>query len=893
MLKTAAEQNIDGIIVMDAGGSIQFVNDAWLHLHGLGSLGELPQHQRADFFEGFIKKTDGFNGEVTHIRKDGTKVQAWLSAMQLKNADGSSAGMVNIVRDMSACKRVLAELSEKNQLLGNLFQNAGEGILVTDQNGYITMANDMAGQMLGYGVAELTGKHIADLTLYQDGGSYNPYIMKQLFEKERIHDYELDFIRKDGSRFPAAVNIVFFRHEGEVAGSATSIRDISDRKRIMHELEKKNLFMEKLFQSAGDGIIVTNSSGFITLGNERAAQMLGYEVDELTRKHVSDICRYEEGSSHEADIFKHLPERGRLDNCEFVFIRSDGSQFPAEVNIALFPDNDDGGLGAVTSIRDSTERKRVMRELQEKNLFMENLFRSSGEGILVTDDKGYISMLNAKAAALLGYDPDELRGRHFIDISFGDYQLGSNPPLMDELLATGSISDYEIMLIRKDGSVFPAEINIVLLRGEGGAIIGGISSIRDITDRKRVLQELKNKTFFLENIFRTTGESMIVTNAEGYIIRANRMTEEIFGYRESELVGRHFAFLGPEPLSLDTMPPSVQNLVEGKSFRNYESRLKRKDGTVFPTESNIAVLKDELGTIIGAITSIRDITERKESEKALQESEKKYRTIFETVQDVFYQTDLEGTIHEISPSILRHAGYSREEILGGEVKSIIFYERPEDRERFVHDLQKNGELLDYEMRLRAKDGSTKYASVNAYFVYEDDTPVRITGCMRDITERKQVEMELQKRDESLEAKAAELEEVNSALKVLLKKTEEAKQEMEEKILFNVQELVGTYIDKLKRTTLSAKQQTYLTILESNLHNIVSPFGQKLSVKYAGMTPAEIQVANLIREGKTTKEMSEILNSSERTIDFHRKNIRNKLGIKNQKANLRSLLLSLQ
>lgn len=109
---------------------------------------------------------------------------------------------------------------------------------------------------------------------------------------------------------------------------------------------------------------------------------------------------------------------------------------------------------------------------------------------------------------------------------------------------------------------------------------------------------------------------------------------------------------------------------------------------------------------------------------------------------------------------------------------------------------------------------------------------------------------------------------------------------------NVKSLILPYIEKLKNTPLSASQQTYLEILENNVQDMVSPYMKKLSTQYQQLTPMQIQVADMVKAGKTTKEISELLNLSDRAIEFHRNNIRNKLGLKNKKMNLRSYLLSL-
>ena len=161
----------------------------------------------------------------------------------------------------------------------------------------------------------------------------------------------------------------------------------------------------------------------------------------------------------------------------------------------------------------------------------------------------------------------------------------------------------------------------------------------------------------------------------------------------------------------------------------------------------------------------------------------------------------------------------------------------------------------------------------------------------DVTERKQTEEEVKKRGREVQIKSRNFEEVNTALKVLLKRREEDKNELEEKVFLNVRELAMPYIEKLKISKLDNKQITYVSILEKSLSDIISPFLHNMTLKYSKLTPKEIQVANLVKEGKKSKDIAEFMNLSLRAVDFHRGNIRNKLGMKNKKANLQSFLLT--
>lgn len=164
--------------------------------------------------------------------------------------------------------------------------------------------------------------------------------------------------------------------------------------------------------------------------------------------------------------------------------------------------------------------------------------------------------------------------------------------------------------------------------------------------------------------------------------------------------------------------------------------------------------------------------------------------------------------------------------------------------------------------------------------------------VKERRERKLAEEELKKREQALELKSQSLEETNTALKVLLQHRVEDKAALEEQVLANVRKLVLPYLENLKHLNLNENQAAQVKIAEENLKKIVSPFLRNLASSYLELTPREIQVANLVKEGKTTKEMTEILNISATAVDFHRKNLRSKFGIKNKKTNLMAFLSSL-
>ncbi len=310
--------------------------------------------------------------------------------------------------------------------------------------------------------------------------------------------------------------------------------------------------------------------------------------------------------------------------------------------------------------------------------------------------------------------------------------------------------------------------------------------------------------------------------------------------------------------------------------------------------------------------------------------QEKYRNILENIEDVYYEISPTGEILEVSPSCSRISKYRREELIGKSMYDI--YADAKKRDEYLKLIRKNGMVNDYEVVLKDKDGAPVYCAISARIVKRSkETAGRIVGIMRDISARKraeealrlahdqlekrvsertrelekantvlrgeiadrrQIEKILKRREKELKGKSLRLEETNAALKVLLSHREQDKIEHEDKILSNVRELVLPYVEKLKETKSPAKQADYVHIIETNLNQIISPFLRNLKSRHLNLSPKELQIADFIKEGKSTKDISLLLNVSARTVDFHRDNIRRKLELKNKKANLQTYLRSI-
>jgi PAS domain S-box-containing protein len=303
-----------------------------------------------------------------------------------------------------------------------------------------------------------------------------------------------------------------------------------------------------------------------------------------------------------------------------------------------------------------------------------------------------------------------------------------------------------------------------------------------------------------------------------------------------------------------------------------------------PTEKQLI---DELESLRQRVAELEnDMADRRVVEEALKDSEERFRAIFDNLRDGLLLAEKETKKFLMgNPAIQRMLGYTEEELNRTGVTGIHpDKDLPWVLDRFEELARKEIEIA-RDIPVRKKDGEVFYADISSSFPMLVKGKECLMGVFRDITERKQTEEALKKERENLA-------EANSALKVLLEHREEDRRGLEESLLTNVKNLITPYVEKLATTQLSSDQELLLGIIESNLREIASPFLRRLSHPLVKLTPMETRVADLIRNGRTTKEIAAVLRTSARSIRFHRENIRGKLELKNNKLNLRSYLCSL-
>ncbi|MFH2059437.1 MAG: PAS domain S-box protein [Pseudomonadota bacterium] len=402
---------------------------------------------------------------------------------------------------------------------------------------------------------------------------------------------------------------------------------------------------------------------------------------------------------------------------------------------------------------------------------------------------------------------------------------------------------------------------------------------------RRMHEELEQSRNKYSQLYDFAPNGYCTVNEKGIIDEANLTLASMLGVTRKALIGKPFSrFVFKED-------QDIYHLHRKKKIKTgvpkmCDLRMAKNDGTVFFGHLlETAVQPDDSSFVFHFMLS--DITERKEMENVLQRNEAHLRTLIDTIPDLVWLKDSDGVFISCNKRF-EHLYNAREKDIIGRSdydfvdKELANFFRKNDKSAMV----KGKSITNEEDLVFANDGHMEICETIKTPMYNSDgNLIGVLGIARDITHHKQFEKELKQ-------KTSELEEINIALKVLLKNREQDKNNIEEKIFANYQLLLTPIIQNLKTTLAQENQKDIVNILESELKNILSSFSKKLSDKMINLTPTEIHVAGLIKSGKTNKEIAEILNSSVHTISRHRDNIRVKTGLKNNKINLRSFLLSL-
>ncbi len=720
-------------------------------------------------------------------------------------------------------------------------------------------------------------------------------------------------VRIKDRQYFAEVRKMPVRHNGVVTGVITIVRDITEQRR-------------------GEELLTESESRFRQLVEDAQDIIYRMSIPEGKYEYISPACRditgYAPADHYDnplligklihpdwADYFSHHWEElkaGRaLASYEYQIVHRSGAAKWLYQRNALIRDEKGRPIAIEGIVTDITEKKETEAALRESEERYRIAIEQSNDGVKILQDEKYL-FVNRKLVEMFRYDSaDEIIGRPIGTLVDPDDRNRVFDINRRRARAEPVPSRYEVRHLRKDGTSFDAELSVAPISYKGRPAL--LVYVRDITERKCIEQALRESEAKYRNIFENSMEGIYQVAPEGRFITANPAAGRILGYKSPEELIKGITDIDSQIYAYPEDRERAMRLLRENGFiKDFEVRCRHKDGSIVWTSFNARLVRDKEGNLLYHEGTSRDITDRKRLEEELEKhrshlealvaertdeigrKEELYRTLVETIAEWIWETDHRGRYTYASPRVTDILGYRPEELLG---KKPIDFMPPEEAKRadrlFRRFFRQRKAISSFESAGRHKDGHLVYRETNGIpFFGKDGKVLGYRGSDRDITERKKIFDELKQRKEELENTSASLQELNTALKVLLQQREQDKGALERAILSNARRLVMPYIEKLGAGRLTESQRLTLDVLKANLQEITSPFLQELTLRHFHFTARELEVVNLIKAGKTTKEIASLLRVGKTAVDSYRNHIRRKLGLSNQKVNLQSYLASL-
>nr|WP_319374524.1 PAS domain S-box protein [uncultured Methanobacterium sp.] len=646
----------------------------------------------------------------------------------------------NQINDNDKVETANKQINHSTAILNSIFEGPENIIAFSlDRNYQYIFFNQTHSQTMKniWGVDIETGKNMLDYISYPEDRQKAKINFDRVFSGENFIEIE-----KYGEETLSRMyweNIYNPIQSGDdIIGLTVFCIDITERQKSAENLRQSEEKFRAVAESAIDAIITADSNGIITFFNHSLLELFGYSASELSGKPVSILIPPEHKNGHVKGMksFKSGEVHRTGKTSLAVGLKKDGTKFPCEMSISSWKSGENTYFTSI--IRDLTERKKIEDALIHAKEEWEHTFHAVPDLIAILDTNFRIVRVNKAMADRLSVDPEEAIGIHCYKAIHGLDEPPSFCPLR-KLLEDGQEHTIEVHEDRIGGDFI---VSVSPIHDSEGKLMGVVHVARDITERKRGEEALKESEEKFRLIFDNANDmiSLNLMNNDGMpgrFLEVNDLASERLGYTRDEMLNMS----PPDIVAPDKrveMPGNASALIE-KGHNTFEIVHLTKDGRRIHVEINNHLITYKGRRVCLAIS--RDISDRKKAEEALIKSEEKYRTIFENVQDVFFQTDIKGKIIEISPSVERYFGIKPNELVGRHVDML--YLNPDDRKTLLKVLQEKGEVSDYEITLRGIEKELVYISANVHFILDSSNqPIGIEGVLRDITGRKLVEESL-------------------------------------------------------------------------------------------------------------------------------------------------------
>jgi PAS domain S-box-containing protein len=426
---------------------------------------------------------------------------------------------------------------------------------------------------------------------------------------------------------------------------------------------------------------------------------------------------------------------GRVTNYELTARAKSGHETVVSYNAATFNDREGKLQGVFAAARDVTDQKRLEEQLREQQTYLRGLIESSVDGLVTVDPEGFISDVNDRLCEMTDYGRAELIGTRFADY-FTDADLARAG--VEQTFRDGFVTEYALTLVSRTRRLLRVSFNASVFNGPDGDVRGIFASARDITDRVRLEDQLREQQTYLRGLIESSVDGLVTVDPDGFITDVNEQMCRMAGYERDQLIGSVFKNYFTDA---DAADAGVKQTLARGVVTNYELVLTHQSGRKATVSFNASVFRSADGLAQGIFASARDISEQSRLQGQLTEHQAYNRSLIEASADALFAIAPDGVITDVNEEATRLSGFTRQHLVSSQFAD--YFTDPELARAGVDATFDSGRVLSYELTIVTRHGRRITVSFNAgVFTDVSGKPLGILASARDITAQKQLEQQL-------------------------------------------------------------------------------------------------------------------------------------------------------
>ncbi|MCA1593012.1 MAG: PAS domain S-box protein [Acidobacteria bacterium] len=637
---------------------------------------------------------------------------------------------------MERSRRAEKAAHKSSEALATTLKSIGDAVITTDERGRITFMNSVAQTLTGWTEDEARGRELSEVFRIVNeetrAGVGSP-VAEVLREGHVVSlaNHTL-LLAKDGTELAIDDSGAPIRDAaGNVVGVVLVFHNITERRAAEEALLRRERELSDFIENASVGLHWVSGDGTILWANRAELNMLGYAREEYIGHHIAEFHADPEVIS---DILGRLTNNETLHDYEARLRCKDGTIRHTIINSNVMWEN---GKFVHTRCftRDITERKLAEEALRESEGRLRAIAETASDAIITIDEESRILFVNTAAGKIFGYTGEEMTGRSLTTL-MPDYMRRAHESALARYVETGrkhiSWELIELPGLHKDGHELSLEVSFAEFMKDGRRYFTGVA--RDISERKQA-EAVRSQ---LAAIVESSNDAIFGKTLEGVVTSWNKGAERIYGYTAEEIIGQHISIVIP-PEHRYQLTEILDKIKAGGKVEQLEAVRVRKDGRRINASLTISSIKDKAGTIIGASTIARDITEQKHIQEVMRESERRYRYLAESMPQIVWTARPDGYLDYYNQRWFDYTGMTLEQTQGWGWQPVL---HPEDVERCLRMWAKSvatGDNYEVEYRFkRASDGAYRWHLGRAEPMRDEaGNIVKWFGTATDIHDRKQ------------------------------------------------------------------------------------------------------------------------------------------------------------